>query len=192
MKVPVRILFCVLALAAAGAACVRYRHSARIDALMASVPDKERKQALAEVGELYAKARFHQGGLEDAAEIIALSGKNLDALSYAAELVSEVGFHTATILSVAAEASGAKLELPEFRDLVELAVLKGGGHDVLVDEARWAAGIESAEEVAELRLKIAAMREQADWKTVDEAVAKTDEQQLEIERTIRERLRRTR
>ena len=194
MKTTERLLCCVLAAAAAAgsASCDRERRSPRIEALRASVPDKERKQSLARVGELYAKASFHQGSLEDMAEIIALSDRNLDALVYAAELVSRVGFHTATIVAVAAEAAGARLELPEFRDLAELAVLRGGGSDELVAEAQRAAAAESPEEVAALRARIAAMRERADWKTVEEAVAKTDERLGDLERTIRERLRRTR
>jgi hypothetical protein len=107
-------------------------------------------------------------------------------------LVAGVGFYSVTILEVASAAAGARLELPEFRDLVELAVLRAGGADELVAEAGRAALAETPEEVAEVRRSIAGMRERADWKTVEEAVAKTREQQREIERTIRERLRRTR
>ncbi len=168
------------------------RPSARIEALRASVPDKQRKEALARVATLYEKATFHHGSLEDIAEAIALSDKNIDAVLYAAELVSRVGFHTVTILEVAIEASKAALELPEFRELVELAVLKGGDHDELVALAERAALADSPDAVAELRIEIAAMREGAAWKTVDEAVAAVEDQQESIEDAIRERLRRTR
>jgi hypothetical protein len=194
VKHSARLLCCVAAIAAIAplASCARSRHSSKIDALMASVPDKERKQALAKVAELYEKASFHLGSLEELAGIIALSDRNLDALLRAADLVAGVGFNTVTIIEVAAEAGKAKLELPEFRDLVELAVLRAGGHDELIAEAGRAALAESADEVASIRRSVAEMRERADWKTVEEAVAMTREQQRDIERTIRERLRRTR
>lgn len=164
------------------------RDGARIEALRASVPDKARKEALAQVEAIYAKAKYHRESLVKVAQMIAVSGANLGALVYSADLISRVGFHTLTILSVAEAASGARSELPEFRDLAELAVLKSGGHDELVAAAQWASRIEPGADVAELRRRIADMRDRAEWKTVDEAVRAVDEMQRDIERKVKESL----
>jgi hypothetical protein len=164
------------------------RDGSRIEALRASVPDKARKEALARVEAIYAKAKYHEGSLVKVAEMIAVSGSNLGALVYSADLISRVGFHTLTILGVAEAASRARSELPEFRDLAELAVLRSGGHDELVATAEWASRIEPGADIAELRRRIAEMRDRAEWKTVDEAVSAVDEMQRDIARKMKESL----
>jgi hypothetical protein len=154
------------------------RVSPRIESLRAAADDPAKRRALDRLARAFADSDRNTGGQEALAAVLAGAERNLGAVEYTGVLIARLGFHTDGLLAVAAAAARAKLELPEFRDLVELAVLRLSGGGAVLDLADRAAAIGDPAELPALRQEIAALRASAECATVEEAartVAKLEE-----------------
>ncbi len=134
-----------------------------------------KKEAFAKLEEIYRTAQYHEQAVERVADLISAARHNYDALVYAAELMASCGFHTQVLQDVADAASKAAMEIPEFRDIVELAVIKLGGSDEVVDLAKWASRLTDQGQIEELKTRIADMKAGAEAQSVEEAKRKVDE-----------------
>jgi hypothetical protein len=163
------------------------RSSPVIAALIAATADKGKRDALEKVAETFARAEFHAASIERAAEALARAKHNWDGIAYAAELMGDVGFHTQTILDVAEAASAAKTEIPEFRDMAELAVLRLSGGSKLVELAEWASSLTDGGHADELRTRLGALRDEAECKTIPEAKERVARMMEEIDKSVKKR-----
>jgi hypothetical protein len=188
-----RIIVAVaLALACAGCGAkgvpvsgLTLRSSPRIEALRASALDPEKRKALDRVAKVYAGAHYHLGAIQDLAVVLAGAAHNADAIAYAGELMARTTYHTETLLDVAKEAARAPLEIPEFRDLAELAVMNLSGGDSVPELARRAADMSDPAGLPALRDEIARMREATEFKTIEEAQRAVNETMKRISEGIK-------
>jgi hypothetical protein len=134
-----------------------------------------KKEALAKLEEIYRTAQYHEMAVERIADLISAAKHNYDSLVYAAELMAGCGFHTQVLQDVADAASKAMMEIPEYRDIVELAVIKLGGSDEVVKLAQWASRLTDSGQMEELRTRITDMKAGAEAQSVEEAKRMVDE-----------------
>jgi hypothetical protein len=163
------------------------RSSPVIAALISATADKGKRDALERVAETFARADFHATSIEKAAEALARAKHNWGSIAYAAELMGDVGFHTQTILEVAEAASAANAEIPEYRDMAELAVLRLSGGSKLVELAEWASALADGAETDELRARLAVLRDEAECKTIAEAKERVARMMEEIDKSVKKR-----
>lgn len=145
--------------------------SAKIGSLKQSVVG-EKRAPLAAIEATYESAPWHRQSIEKVAVLLASAPHNASVFPVVAELMSRCSYQTLVLYAVAEAAARSSLELPEFADLAELAVLKLSGTQAVVDLANEASQITDTAEVPALREKIALLRAGADCQTVDEAIAK--------------------
>jgi hypothetical protein len=134
-----------------------------------------KKEAFAKLEEIYRTAQYHEQAVERVADLISAARHNYDSIVYAAELMASCGFHTLVLQDVADAASKAAMEIPEYRDIVELAVIKLGGSDEVVNLAKWASRLTDQGQVGELKTRIADMKAGAEAQSVEEARRMVDE-----------------
>jgi hypothetical protein len=161
------------------------RSSPRIEALRASALDPEKRKALDRVAKVYAGAHYHLGAIQDLAVVLAGASHNADAIAYAGELMARATYHTETLLDVAKEAARATLEIPEFREITELAVLNLSGGEAVPDLARRAADMSDPAGLPALKAEIARMRDETEFKTIEAAQRAVDETMKRISEGIK-------
>jgi hypothetical protein len=148
------------------------RSSQKITTLRQAATSSAKRDALAKLEKIYSSARMHQVMIEHDAITAAGADNNLDAVVYAGELMSKLGYHTLTLASVADSAARAKRELPQFKELLELSIRKLSGSQQVTDLADWASKLERDEDLPTLTKRIAELASSAECSSVEDAIAK--------------------
>jgi hypothetical protein len=147
-------------------------------ACILTAADTSKAGLLEEIRNEIRTAQVHIGALQELEQIAEKAEHNLDAISKAGYIISHAGYNTGGTLEIARAAAASDRDMAAFNDLVELSVLIMHGPPWVEELANHAAkgGINDAD----LNTKIAALRGQAELKTLDEALAFT---QFEMKRT---------
>jgi hypothetical protein len=128
------------------------------------------RQAVEQIGRIIAGASFHQGALVQLAGIAAGAPVNHQRIVKAAELASSFGYHAGALIEVAKIAAAADHECGELDEILELVVLTLGGTVEVMDLAQDTVRAESEAELAGIHERIGALRDAAEYLTLEEAL----------------------